>query len=156
VDAVVHLAGENIGAGRWTAEKKRRIRESRVGGTQLLAKALSRLFDPPKVFISVSAIGYYGNRGDERLEEDSDAGIGFLPQVCQEWEAATEAAMIRGIRVVIPRLGMVLSAKALLDKNIDASEEEIKEGISGNLCRCTGYKKIVDGVKLAQTRLKNS
>jgi uncharacterized protein len=111
LDAVVHLAGENIAAGRWTAAKKRRIRESRIQGTQLLAKSLSRLFDPPKVFVSVSAIGYYGDRGDEKLDEDSDEGIGFLPQVCREWEAATEAAVVRGIRVVIPRLGMVLSAK---------------------------------------------
>jgi len=111
LDAVVHLAGENIASGRWTAEKKRRIRESRIRGTQLIAKSLSRLFDPPKVLVSVSAIGYYGDRGEEKLDEDNDAGTGFLPQLCQEWESATEAAMIRGIRVVIPRLGMVLSEK---------------------------------------------
>jgi uncharacterized protein len=111
MDAVVHLAGENIAAGRWTVERKRRIRESRIKGTQLLAQSLARLFDPPKVMVSVSAIGYYGSRGDERLDEESDAGIGFLPDLCQQWEAATHAAILRGIRVVIPRVGMVLSAK---------------------------------------------
>jgi len=111
LDAVVNLAGENIASGRWTAKKKLGIRESRIQSTQLLAQTLSRLFDPPKVFISVSATGYYGNRGDEKLDEDSDAGKGFLPQLCQEWEAATQAAVVRGIRVVIPRFGMVLSAK---------------------------------------------
>jgi len=111
IDAVVNLAGENILSGRWTREKKRRICESRIKGTQLLAQAMSRLFDPPKVFVSVSAIGYYGDRGDEKLNEESEAGAGFLPELCRQWEAATEVAIIRGIRVVIPRLGMVLSPK---------------------------------------------
>ncbi len=110
LDAVIHLAGENIAGGRWTAEKKRRIRESRVRGTQLLSKSLSHLFDPPKVLVSISAIGYYGNRNEELLDEQSPAGAGFLPEVCSEWEAATVAAAMRGIRVVIPRVGMVLSA----------------------------------------------
>ncbi len=111
IDAVVHLAGENISSGRWTGEKKRRIRESRIKGTQLLAQSVSRLFDPPKVFVSVSATGYYGDRGDEKLNEESEAGTGFLPDLCRQWESAIEAAIIRGIRVVIPRLGMVLSPK---------------------------------------------
>jgi len=109
VDAVVHLAGENIAAGRWTTERKRRIRESRIKGTRFLAQSLSRLFDPPKVFVSVSAIGYYGNRGDDTLDEDSDPGTGFLADLCNEWEAATAPASIRGIRVVIPRIGLLLS-----------------------------------------------
>jgi uncharacterized protein len=111
IDAVIHLAGENIAAGRWTVERKRRIRHSRIKGTQLLAQSLARLFDPPKVLISVSATGFYGNRGEERLDEESDPGIGFLPELCQQWEASTNAAMLRGIRVVIPRVGMVLSEK---------------------------------------------
>ena len=109
-DAVVHLAGENIAAGRWTAEKKRRIRESRIQGTRLLAQALARLSDPPKVMVSVSAIGYYGDRAEELLDEESGAGEGFLPELCREWEAATAAAATKGIRVVIPRVGMVLGA----------------------------------------------
>ena len=111
LDAVVHLAGENIAVGRWTAEKKRRIRESRVQGTRFLAQSLARLFDPPRVLVSVSAIGYYGDRGEEQVDEESAAGTGFLPELCKEWEAATSPAVIRGIRVVTPRVGMVLSAE---------------------------------------------
>lgn len=110
VEAVVHLAGENISDGRWTADKKRRIRESRIKGTHLLAQSLAYLFDPPKVMVSISAVGYYGNRGDEMLDEQSSPGSGFLPEVCHEWESATVPASMRGIRVVIPRVGMVLSA----------------------------------------------
>ena len=111
LDAVVHLAGENIASGRWTARKKRRIWDSRIQGTQLLARSLSSLFDPPKVLVSISAIGYYGDRGEEQLAEGSEPGTGFLPELCREWEAATQPAVIRGIRVVTPRVGMVLSAK---------------------------------------------
>ncbi len=109
LDAVVHLAGENIADGRWTAGKKLRIRESRIQGTRFLAQSLASLFDPPKVLVSVSAIGYYGDRGEELLDEESDPGKGFLADVCREWEAATAPAVMRGIRVVHPRLGMVLS-----------------------------------------------
>jgi uncharacterized protein (TIGR01777 family) len=109
LDAVVHLAGENIAEGRWTARKKLRIRESRIQGTRFLAQSLARLFDPPKVLVSVSAIGYYGDRGEELLDEESDPGKGFLADVCREWEAATAPAAMRGIRVVHPRLGMVFS-----------------------------------------------
>ncbi len=111
LDAVVHLAGESIASGRWTSERKRRIRDSRIQGTRLLARSLSSLSDPPKVFVSVSAIGYYGDRGEEQLVEESEAGRGFLPELCRDWEAATHPAVNRGIRVVIPRLGMVLSAQ---------------------------------------------
>jgi uncharacterized protein (TIGR01777 family) len=110
IDAVVHLAGESIASGRWTAEKKHRIRESRVKGTRLLAQSLASLFDPPKVLVSVSAIGYYGDRSEEHLNEKSGAGNGFLPELCREWETATSPAANRGIRVVIPRIGVVLSA----------------------------------------------
>jgi uncharacterized protein len=109
VDAVVHLAGENI-AERWTAAKKARIRDSRVKGTQLLCETLARLSSPPKVLVSVSAIGYYGDRGEETLTEDSPPGRGFLPEVCRAWEAATEPARQHGIRVARLRLGVVLSA----------------------------------------------
>ena len=109
IDAVVHLAGENIAAGRWTIERKARIRQSRVRGTKLLSEALAQLVLPPKVFISASAIGYYGSRGEEVLQEESSPGSGFLAEVCKEWEAATEAAEKKGIRVVHLRLGLVLS-----------------------------------------------
>ena len=110
-DAVVHLAGENIAAGRWTAERKNRIRESRVQGTRLLSEALAGLAHPPRVLVSASAIGYYGSRGEEALTEASAPGTGFLPELCIAWEAATEPARRKGIRVVNLRYGMVLSAK---------------------------------------------
>jgi hypothetical protein len=107
-DAVVHLAGESI-AGRWTATKKKKIRDSRVQGTRLLAGTLAGLARPPKVLACASALGYYGNRGEEKLREDSRAGSGFLADVCQEWEAAAEPARQKGIRVVHLRTGIVLS-----------------------------------------------
>jgi uncharacterized protein (TIGR01777 family) len=109
VDAVVHLAGESIASGRWTAEKKRRIRDSRVGGTRLLASALARLDAKPRTLVCASAIGYFGNRGDELLDEASSAGDGFLSEVCTEWERAASPAAEAGIRVVHLRLGLVLS-----------------------------------------------
>lgn len=107
-DAVVHLAGESIAEGRWTDEKKKRIRESRVKGTRLLGDALANLAQPPKLMISASAIGYYGNRGDEVLTEASAPGDGFLPEVCVEWEQATALATEKGIRVVNARFGIIL------------------------------------------------
>jgi uncharacterized protein (TIGR01777 family) len=107
-DAVVHLAGESI-VGRWTEGKKRRIRESRVKGTLRLAEALAQAPQRPRVLISASAIGYYGDRGEETLREDSASGSGFLPEVCREWEDATELATKAGIRTVQMRFGLVLS-----------------------------------------------
>ena len=109
-DAVVHLAGENI-AGVWTKEKKDKIRKSRVDGTRLLSKSLSQVLKPPNVLVCASAIGIYGNRGDEILSEESGAGKGFLAEVCREWEAAAEPAVQKGIRVVHLRFGLVLSPK---------------------------------------------
>ena len=109
VDAVVHLAGEGI-AGRWTADKKRRIYDSRVHGTQIVCEALRQVVKPPKTFVCASAIGYYGNRGERLLLEESRAGEDFLARVCVDWEAAAAPAAERGIRVVSLRLGMVLSS----------------------------------------------
>jgi uncharacterized protein len=108
-DAVVHLAGENIAQGRWTAEKKARILESRVQGTGLLCRTLAQTTRPPNVLVSASAVGYYGDRGDEELDEASPAGTGFLADVCRDWEAATGPAAAAGIRVVCVRLGVVLA-----------------------------------------------
>ncbi len=108
-EAVVHLAGESIAEGRWNPQKKRRILESRVQGTRLLAESIAALPDPPKVMVSTSAVGYYGDRGDEVLTEESAPGTDFLAGVCREWEAAAEPARRAGIRVVHPRLGIVLS-----------------------------------------------
>ncbi len=108
-DGVVHLAGENIASGRWTEARKQRIKESRVTGTRLLAETLAGLERPPRVLVSASAIGFYGDRGEEELTEGSPAGAGFLSEVCREWEAATEAAEGKGIRVAHARLGVVLT-----------------------------------------------
>lgn len=110
VDAVVHLAGENIATGRWTPARKAKIRQSRVEGTRSLCESLARLAHPPKLLVSASAIGFYGDRGAQTLTEESGAGSGFLPDVCREWEAATEPASRAGTRVVSLRFGMVLSA----------------------------------------------
>ncbi len=106
-DAVVHLAAENI-AGRWTATKKARILNSRVQGTLTVAATVARLQRKPRVLVSASAIGYYGSRGDETLDESSTAGSDFLAEVARQWEAATEAASRAGIRVVLLRFGVVL------------------------------------------------
>jgi len=109
-DAVVHLAGESI-VGRWTPEKQKAIRESRVQGTRHLAAALAECQNKPRVFVCASAIGFYGNRGDEVLREESASGEGFLPEVCRGWEDATRAASAAGIRTVNIRIGLVLSPK---------------------------------------------
>jgi uncharacterized protein len=109
-DAVIHLAGESI-IGRWTTEKKAKIRDSRVMGTKNLAQALARASVKPQVFICGSAIGFYGDRGEEVLNEQSSPATGFLPDVCRAWEAATQAAVDAGIRTVQVRTGVVLSPK---------------------------------------------
>ena len=110
-DAVVHLAGESIAEGRWTPEKKRRILESRVRGTRLLAETIASLPEPPKVMISASGVNYYGDRGNELLREDSGPGNTFLAEVCKAWEAAADPAREAGIRVVHLRNGIVLSTE---------------------------------------------
>lgn len=109
-EAVIHLAGESI-VGRWNDSKKKEIRDSRVLGTRHLAEALAKTADKPRVFVSGSAIGFYGDRGEEILREDSSSGTGFLPEVCREWEAAARAAIDAGIRTANIRTGVVLSTK---------------------------------------------
>ena len=111
LDAVVHLAGENIGSGRWSPTRKAAIRESRVNGTRLLCDALAGLDRPPRTLVCASAIGYYGDRGPEPLTEESPPGAGYLAEVCREWEAASAPAVRKGIRVVTLRIGVVLSPK---------------------------------------------
>ena len=109
-DAVIHLAGESVAEGRWTEERKRRIRDSRVKGTRLLVETLARLNKPPKIFLSASAIGFYGaDRRDETLTEESTPGGDFLATVCHEWEAEAMRARDFGARVVLLRTGIVLS-----------------------------------------------
>lgn len=110
-DAVVHLAGENIAGGRWSTERKKKILDSRVDGTRNLAQSIATAARRPKVLVSASAIGYYGDRGDEVLTEASESGSGFLAEVARAWESATEAASRAGVRVVIPRIGVVLDGK---------------------------------------------
>ena len=109
LDAVIHLAGENVFAPRWTKAKKRRILDSRVDGTTLLAETLAGLPNPPKALLSASASGYYGGRADGVLTEQSPSGTGFLAEVCRAWEASTAAAERAGIRTVHLRIGVVLS-----------------------------------------------
>jgi uncharacterized protein len=109
LNAVVHLAGENLAEGRWTEEKKRNIRESRVKGTRLISETLAKLKAKPDVLVSASAVGFYGDRGDEILDERSSSGDDFLAEVCREWELATEAAAQSGVRVVNLRFGVILS-----------------------------------------------
>lgn len=111
IDAVIHLAGDNIAEGRWNDEKKARIRDSRVNGTSLLAGALAGLSEKPKVLVCASAIDYYGDRGDDVMTESSPPADDFLGRVCVEWETAADPARDAGIRVVHTRIGMVLSAE---------------------------------------------
>jgi uncharacterized protein (TIGR01777 family) len=116
VEAVVHLAGEPIAAHRWSPQQKRRILDSRTNTTRSLARTLASMEDPPRVLVSGSAIGYYGDRGDEVLREDSPPGHDFLADVCIAWEAATTAASDAGIRVAHIRTGLVLGRGGALAK----------------------------------------
>ena len=116
-DAAVHLSGENIGAGRWTAARRQRIRDSRVASTELLGGALAELRRPPAVLVSASAIGYYGN-GNGAADETAPAGTGFLSEVTAAWEQAAESARAAGIRVAHARLGPVLSTEAGMLKRL--------------------------------------
>ena len=109
IDAAVHLAGENIAGGRWTDDRKKRIRDSRVNSTELLSNTLANLTHRPHTLISASAIGYYGHRTDEELTENSPPGTGFLPEVGLAWEGAAQSAIDAGIRTVFPRIGVVLT-----------------------------------------------
>lgn len=108
-DAVIHLAGENVAAGRWTSKRKHRILSSRVDGTRELVDYISMLTKKPKVFLCASAVGFYGNRGDDIVDEDSNRGEGFLADVCQQWEKETLRLHSMGIRTINLRFGMVLS-----------------------------------------------
>ena len=109
IDAVVHLAGESIAAGRWNSARKQRIRDSRVQGTKLLSETLASLEHKPKVFVCASAIGYYGDGQLEAMDESSAAGSGYLAEVCQAWESACEPAGEAGIRTANARFGVILS-----------------------------------------------
>ncbi len=108
-DAVVHLSGANISLGRWTPERKQILRSSRIDSTRVLVHSLAQLRQKPRVFVSASAVGYYGDRGDEILTESSKPGGDFLPLLAQDWEAEASRAAQSGIRTVILRFGVILS-----------------------------------------------
>ncbi|HVC90986.1 MAG TPA: TIGR01777 family oxidoreductase [Acidobacteriaceae bacterium] len=130
IRAAIHLSGDNLTEGRWTDAKKQRIRQSRVQTTQSLVQLLSHLEHRPEVLLCASAVGFYGNRGDEILTEDSSSGDGFLPEVCRDWEAAAQAAADLGIRVVHLRLGVVLAREGgALAKMLPV----FRMGLGGNL-----------------------
>jgi len=108
---LIHLGGEALVQGRWNAARKAAIRESRVGSTRLLAETITRLSRPPQVFLCASAIGFYGDRKDEVLREDSPPGHDYLAEVCRAWEAAADTAVRQGVRVVQHRFGVILSPR---------------------------------------------
>jgi len=129
VEAVFNLAGENVGAGRWTKKRKAAIRESRVEGTRHLIAGIQALRERPKILVSASAVGFYGDRGDETLDESAPPGTGFLAGVCVDWEAEARAAEKLGLRVVTPRFGVVLGPGGALAKMITP----FKLGLGGRL-----------------------
>ena len=156
VDAIVHLAGENIAAGRWSPAQKQKIRDSRVQGTRTLVESLRGLSNRPKTLVCASAIGFYGDRGEEVLDEQSTAGTGFLPDVCREWEAAAAGATELGMRVVHVRLGVVLSAqggalqKMLLPFKLGAG------GIIGNGRQYWSWIGVTDAARIFAFCVENS
>ena len=140
IDAVVHLAGEGIGDAKWSPQQKKAIRESRTMGTDLLAKTLARLDSPPSVLVSGSAIGFYGDRGETKVSEQSAGGTGFLPDVVTAWEAAAEPAIDAGIRTAFMRSGVVLSPKG------GALKEQLpffKAGIGGKIGDGSQYLSLI-------------
>ena len=141
IDAVVHLAGESIAARRWTPSQKARILDSRTKSTALLASVLARMSRRPPVLISASAIGYYGDRGDATLTENSQSGTDFLSHVCREWEKATQPASDAGIRVVHLRTGIVLArAGGALPKMVTP----FKLGVGGKIGSGAQYMSWID------------
>jgi uncharacterized protein len=136
VRGVVHLAGENIGGGRWTETRKARILDSRARGTRLLAEALATMREKPEVLVSMSGIHYYGLRGSEALTEETSAGEGFLADVCKTWEASAEPAREAGIRVVHPRAGVVLAPEG---GALEKMRLPFKLGVGGRIGQGSQY-----------------
>lgn len=128
VHAVVHLAGENIGKGRWTEEKKRRIRDSRVIGTRHLVEGIARSPNKPRVVFCASAVGYYGDRGDDKLAEDSEPGTDFLAQLCTDWETEASKAEAQGARWISGRFGIILAEE---DGALPAMLTPFRLGVGG-------------------------
>jgi uncharacterized protein len=156
-DAVIHLAGESVAKGRWTSEKKRLIRDSRVKATRLLVETLARLNRPPTSFLSASAIGFYGNdRGDEILTEDSAPGNEFLAGVCREWEAEALRVQDFGARVVQLRTGIVLSGKGGALGNLLPIFRMGLGGKLGNGCQWMSWISMADEVAAIRFALESS
>lgn len=154
-EAFVHLAGENIAAGRWTVKQKRAIRDSRVDGTRLLCEAIAKLEEKPRVLICASAIGFYGERGDTELDETSPSGTGFLPDVCREWEEATQPAIEVGVRVVHLRIGVVLASEGgALAKMLTPFKMGVG-GVIGNGRQYMSWISLTDVVRVIQFALRD-
>ena len=154
IDAVVHLAGETV-SGRWNANKKSRILNSRARGTETVAMAVARMKTPPRVLVSASAIGYYGSRGDELLDESSSSGTGFLAEVARQWEAATMPAAKAGVRLVHPRIGVVLAKRGgALPKMLPAFRLGLG-GVLGNGRQWWSWISIKDVVSAIQILIEN-
>jgi uncharacterized protein (TIGR01777 family) len=156
VDAFVHLAGESIATGRWTAEKKRKIKESRIKGTAQLAKQISLSEEKPSVFICASAIGYYGDREEEKLDESSDMGSGFLPEVCKEWEDASQPVEDAGIRTVRLRTGIVLSSEGGALQKMSTPFKMGGGGILGSGAQYMSWISLDDEVAIIRYLIDNS
>ena len=153
-DAIINLAGENIASGRWSDEQKRRIHDSRVNGTHLLSEAMAKLAQRPRVFLCASATGFYGDRDDEVLDEQSDSGGGFLAGVCREWEQATAPAGAAGVRVVNLRFGPILAREGgMLAKLLTPFKMGMggKVGNGKQFISWVGIDDVVGAIKLALT-----
>ena len=154
-DAVVHLAGDNVASENWSDEKKRKIKDSRVVGTRVLVDALKQTQNPPKHFVSASAIGFYGNRGDEVLTEDSAKGEGFLPEVCSAWEAEAQRAEEFGARTVCLRIGIVLAKDGgALEKMLTPFKLGVG-GVVGSGKQWMSWIELDDLIKIIHFALKN-
>lgn len=156
VDAIVNLAGENIGAGRWTAARRARIGTSRFDATQTLVDAIGRMPRPPTVLISASGAGYYGSRGDETLTEESAGGSGFLAEVCREWERRAREPERRGVRTVQLRFGLILSGKG---GALDRLRPIFRSGLGGRLGPGTqwmSWVSLTDAIRVIDFALENA
>ncbi len=154
-DALIHLSGEGVASGRWTDTKKQAIRDSRVNSTQLLAKSLISIDNPPKTWLSASAVGWYGDRGDTWLDEDAGPGKGFLAGVCKEWEEATKPAANAGIRVANLRFSVVLSADGGAFKTMMTAFKLGAGGIIGNGKQYISWITLDDAVRAIIQALKD-
>jgi uncharacterized protein len=155
IDTVIHLAGANIAGGRWNDKRKKIILDSRVIGTNLLVNALAKLQNKPKVLISGSAIGFYGDTGDGWVDESSNPGTGFLSNVCQRWEKATEPASEAGIRTVHMRIGVVLSLLGGALKKMLLPFKLGLGGIVGNGSQYMSWVSIDDITSMIQFIIEN-